>query len=70
MTFLVLFCLLLVVAVGSNFKVWLYLFLVNSDWYKGAAVLKISSFADILDSRLFIDNGMFRRMDGGWLDSL
>ena len=70
MTFLVLVLLLLVVAVGSNSRVWQYPFFSSSAWYRGEAESKISLLAEILDNLLLIDSGIFLIMEGGWFDPL
>ena len=49
---------------GSNLSVWEYPFLFSSSWYKGAALSKISSVAEIAESLLFIASGIFFIMEG------
>ena len=54
-------------ALGSNFKLYLCLLASRAAWYGGIAVLKMSSFAEILESLFSIFFGKFLMIEGGWL---
>ena len=67
--FLDLFLLFLLFPVVSGLysNLYVYPLLASAAWFSGVALLKMSSFDDISESRLFIPSGTALMMEGGWL---
>lgn len=55
------------VVCGLYSSLCVYPLLASAAWYSGIALLKMSSFDDISESRLFIPSGTALMTEGGWL---
>ena len=64
---LFLLSLLFPVVCGLYSNLYVYPLLVSAAWYSGVALLKMSSFDDISESRLLIQSGTALMTEGGWL---
>ena len=55
---------------GLNSSLCIYPLFLSASWYRGTALLKMSSLAGMLDSHRLIASSMFSRIFAGWFNWL